>query len=55
MDSNRKRRSRIYVPEGFKLIFRPWRTDKKSGRRIWARWFGLRAFPMLVPIVDTNN
>jgi hypothetical protein len=38
------------VPEGYQLLFRPWRTDPKTGEKVWAKWFGKRAFPILVPI-----
>lgn len=36
------------IPPGMKLIFRPYRT-LPNGTRLWARQFGKRAFPMLVP------
>jgi hypothetical protein len=35
-------------PPGKKLIFRPWRTDPNTGERIWAKWYGLKAFKMWV-------
>lgn len=35
------------VPPGKRLIFRPWITTR-GGRRIYAYWFGKRAFPLLV-------
>lgn len=35
------------VPEGYVLIFRPYR-DLKSGKRIYAKTYGYRAFPMVV-------
>jgi hypothetical protein len=38
------------LPDGYKLIFRPWTT--KNGKRIYARQFGKRAFPMLVKVED---
>jgi len=37
------------IPEGFKLVFRPWIT-LKSGRRLYASQFGKRAFPLVVPV-----
>lgn len=43
-------RPRIVVPEGHVLVFRPWRTDPKTGKRIYASWYGLRAFPMVIPL-----
>jgi len=39
---------RIVVPPGKKLIFRPWRKCPKTGRVLYARQFGLRAWPILV-------
>jgi hypothetical protein len=37
------------VPPGFQLIFRAWITGR-DGKRIYAKWFGLKGFPLLVPI-----
>jgi len=34
------------TPSGKRVVFRPWIT--KNGRRIYARSFGLRAFPILI-------
>jgi len=34
------------VPPDKRLVFRPWIT--KNGRRIYARQYGLRAFPILI-------
>lgn len=45
-----KRPSRIVVPDGYQLVFRPWRTDPKTGERIYASRYGLRAFPIVIPI-----
>lgn len=39
---------RIVVPPGKKLIFRVWRTCPKTGRRLYAPAYGLRAWPILV-------
>ncbi|HEX3664202.1 MAG TPA: hypothetical protein VHU23_03095 [Rhizomicrobium sp.] len=36
-------------PPGMKYVFRPWRTDPKTGRKIYASTFGFKAWPMLVP------
>lgn len=36
------------IPEGMKLVFRPYRT-LPNGQVIWAKHYGKRAFPMLVP------
>lgn len=35
-------------PPGKRLIFRPWKTDPKSGERIYASQFGKRAWPIIV-------
>lgn len=35
------------IPEGYVLIFRPYR-DLKNGKRIYAKTYGYRAFPMVV-------
>lgn len=43
--------SKPVIPPGYKLIFRAWTTGR-DGKRIYAKWFGLRAFPILVPIQD---
>jgi hypothetical protein len=37
------------VPPGFQLIFRAWITGR-DGKRIYAKWYGLKGFPILVPI-----
>lgn len=34
------------IPDGYKVIFRAWTTVK--GRRIYAKAYGRRAFPILV-------
>jgi hypothetical protein len=36
------------VPKGYKLIFRAWKHDK-NGNRLYARDYGLRGWPLLVP------
>jgi hypothetical protein len=38
------------IPDGYVLIFRPYR-DLKSGKRIFAKAYGFRAFPMIVKAV----
>ncbi len=43
------KKSKITVPPGYVLKFSAYRTDK-NGRRIYAKWFGLRAWPLVVPI-----
>ncbi len=36
-------------PPGYRYVFRPWRTCPKSGNKLYAKAFGLRAWPILVP------
>ena len=36
-------------PPGMKYIFRAWRRDPKTGAVQYARTFGFRAWPILVP------
>lgn len=36
------------IPEGMKVVFRPYRT-LPNGQVLWAKQYGLRAWPMLVP------
>ena len=38
------------VPEGYKLIFRRYRQDKKSNKTLDARQYGIKAWPILVPV-----
>ena len=40
---------KLVVPKGYRLIFRAWKTDRK-GNRMYARDYGLRGWPLLVPI-----
>ena len=40
------------IPDGYELIFRSTITTK-SGKVIYAKWFGIRGFPILVPIAKT--
>lgn len=37
----------LTVPQGYELIFRPYR-DLKNGKRIFAKTYGYRAFPMWI-------
>lgn len=37
------------VPAGYRLVFRAWYTDR-NGNRVYAKSFGLRAWPLLVPV-----
>jgi hypothetical protein len=37
------------LPPGYRWVFRPWRTDPKTGKRIYASSYGLRAWPIAVP------
>lgn len=39
----------IKVPAGFRLIFRATKTDK-NGNKLFARDYGLRGWPILVPV-----
>jgi hypothetical protein len=39
---------KLIVPPGYELKFSAYRTDK-NGKRIYAKWFGLKAWPLLVP------
>lgn len=36
------------APPGKRYIFRPWKTDPKTGERIHASRYGKRAWPILV-------
>lgn len=40
---------KLTVPPGFRLIFRAWKKDK-DGNQMNAKDYGLRAWPLLVPI-----
>ena len=44
---NKKPKPYLEVPPGMKLIFRPWRRDK-NGKIMWAKTYGLRAWPLIV-------
>lgn len=33
--------------DGFRLIYRAW-TTTKDGKRIYAKWFGKKAFPIWI-------
>ena len=37
------------VPTGFKLIFRASKTDPRTGETIYAKDYGYKGFPILVP------
>ena len=39
---------KITPPDGYKVIFRPYYTHPKSGRVVWAKHYGRKAFPILV-------
>jgi hypothetical protein len=41
-------RNNLVVPPGKRLVFRPYRTDPRTGKVLWAAQFGLRAWPILV-------
>lgn len=36
------------IPDGYEVIFRA-TTTTKDGRTIYAKWYGIRGFPILVP------
>ncbi len=36
-------------PSGMKYIFRPWRRDPHTGKLQYAKAFGFKAWPILVP------
>jgi len=36
-------------PPGYRYVYRPWRRCKQTGRKLYARSYGLRAWPILVP------
>jgi hypothetical protein len=38
---------KLDIPEGYKVLFRPWIT-LKNGTRLYARAVGKRAFPLIV-------
>ena len=40
---------KVYVPTGYRLIFRAWYTDK-NGNRVYAKDHGLKGWPLLVRI-----
>ena len=35
------------------VIFRAWRIDKKTGKKLWARAYGLKAWP--IPISELKK
>ena len=43
------KKKKITVPPGYKLVFRPWKTDK-NGNRLYAANYGFKAWPLLIPI-----
>jgi len=47
-------KKRIKVPPGYRLIFRRYKTDKNTGRKIPPPP-GCRAWPLLVPIEPVND
>lgn len=38
------------APEGYEYIFRPWKTCPHTKKILWAKNYGLKAWPILVPI-----
>ena len=39
---------KMVVPKGHHLVFRPWRTDPRTGRTLYASTYGLKAWPIVV-------
>lgn len=37
------------APPGYRYVFRPWRTCPKTGDKLYAKAFGIRAWPILIP------
>ena len=37
------------APAGYRYVFRPWRLCPKTGQRLYAKSYGFRAWPLLVP------
>nr|DAJ30880.1 MAG TPA: PQQ enzyme repeat [Caudoviricetes sp.] len=35
------------------IVFRAWRIDKKTGKKLWAKDFGYKAWP--IPISDLKK
>ncbi len=48
MASTKRCRPPIEVPDGKRLIWRPYRLDPRTGKLIWACQYGLRAWPILI-------
>lgn len=36
------------APAGKRYVYRPWRRDPRTGARLYASSFGLKAWPILV-------
>lgn len=49
MPSKKSETKKIKVPKGMKLIFRPYRINPKTNKVEYAKNYGKRVFPMLVP------
>ncbi len=39
---------KLEPPPGYRVIFRPYFTHPKPGRTVWAKQYGIKAFPILV-------
>lgn len=48
-----KQKSSKPKPSG--VIFRPWRIDPKTGDKLWARDYGLKAWPIPVGPSDRDR
>lgn len=46
---NMSKKVKIVVPKGHRMIFRASKKDK-NGNKIYARDYGLRGFPIFIPI-----
>ncbi len=38
------------APPGYRYIFRPWRKCAHTGKVLYAKAFGLKAWPILIPV-----
>ncbi|HYF36005.1 MAG TPA: hypothetical protein VD994_11995 [Prosthecobacter sp.] len=39
---------KLMPPPGKRYVFRPWRVDPKTKKVMWAKHYGLKAWPILV-------
>lgn len=38
----------LVAPPGKRYVFRPYKDDPRTGQRLWARQYGIKAWPILV-------